>query len=138
MAHHLTMSEIDRHHRHLLTAIRTGYDTIAAAAAQGDNVRNLRDDYVHLLKTELIPHAEMEEKTIYQDGAKQPHLSTLVDAMIDEHRRIVQHIEELAQGHGPIAVVAAASRMISLLEAHFDKEDRLLLPALSERGLLAK
>lgn len=56
--------------------------------------------------------------------------------MIDEHHGIVQHINEISEAADHISLVAAASQFISLLEAHFDKENRSLLPALNARALL--
>lgn len=136
MTHELTLSEIHRHHDHLISEIRDGYRRLLKTAASGESTATLQQEYVAFLEGELLPHAMTEEETIYADGLKEAELNALVDGMKDEHQRIVALIAELKSAEGPLATVAAAAGFITMLEAHFDKENRLLLPALHARGLL--
>lgn len=136
MTHDLTLSEIHRHHDHLIEEIRAGYVAILAAATDGGSLDNEQARYVSFLESELMPHALTEEKTIYADAAKEPELKALVESMKDEHQRIIELITELKGAPSPVQTIASAAGFITLLEAHFEKENRILLPALNERGLL--
>ena len=136
MTHDLTLSEIHRHHTHLLREIEEGYARLMDGAESNKNLERERDHYVRFLTEELIPHALGEEETIYDDGAHEKDLSALVYGMTDEHQRIVALIEQLKTAKDTLHIIAAASGFITLLTAHFDKENRLLLPALNSRGLL--
>lgn len=136
MTHDLTLSEIHSHHDHLIEEIRSGYAAILAAATDGGTLETEQADYVSFLESELMPHALTEEKTIYADALNEPDLTALVDGMKDEHQRIIALIQQLKSSPSPIQTIASAAGFITLLEAHFDKENRLLLPALNSRGLL--
>lgn len=136
MTHDLTLSEIHRHHDHLIREIRTGYERIINVAASDHESGAVRDEYVRFLESQLIPHALTEEETIYQDGLEQSDLTALVDGMKDEHQRIIGLINDLRSASSETAIVAAAGGFMAMLDAHFDKENRLLLPALNSRGLL--
>lgn len=136
MTHELTLSEIHRHHSHLLREIEDGYARLLENAEANKNLSADRDHYVRFLTEELIPHALGEEETIYDDGAREKDLAPLVFGMTDEHQRIVALIERLKSAPDNLHIIAAASGFITLLTAHFDKENRLLLPALNSRGLL--
>jgi iron-sulfur cluster repair protein YtfE (RIC family) len=136
MAHELTFSEIHQHHSHLIDEIRSLHSRLVMRASTGESLIDLRDNYANFLTDELIPHAVTEEETIYLDAAREPDLESLVSAMTDEHRRIVALIDRLRGAKDPDQVMEAAGGFLALLEAHFDKEDRLLLPALNARGRL--
>lgn len=136
MTHSLTLSEIHRHHDHLIETIRTGYQRLLARSMAHEPLQTARDEYVSFLREELIPHAMTEEETIYAEGLEQSDLRLLVDGMQDEHRRIINRIDALTSAQNDAEILAAASGFFALLDAHFDKENRLLLPALNARGLL--
>jgi hypothetical protein len=136
MGHDLTLSEIHKHHDHLVRDIHQHFDSLVNAARGGDSIDIVRDRFVIYLDTELIPHALTEEETVYQDGASEADLRLLVDGMTDEHQRIIRLIGQMRAADSPAEIVAAAGGFIAMLDAHFDKENRLLLPALNSRGLL--
>lgn len=95
-----------------------------------------RDSYVEFLEGELIPHALSEEETIYVDASQEIDLTSLVAGMTDEHQRILSLINQLKSASGSADIVASASGFFTMLVAHFEKENRLLLPTLNSRGLL--
>jgi hemerythrin-like domain-containing protein len=135
VTHTLTLSEIHKHHDHLIRDIRVGYDELIAAD-DDETLIDIRDRYVRFLETELGPHALTEEETIYADGLNEKDLHALVDGMKDEHLRLIGLINELRTAPSSTHIVAAAGGFMAMLAAHFDKENRLLLPALNERGML--
>lgn len=101
-----------------------------AAAGNRADWQERREALRDWLRTELLPHAEAEEGTLYPAAADQPGGRPLVDAMVAEHQVIATLVSELA-GAGTVLDAAAAARALSaMFEAHLAKENELILPML--------
>ncbi len=100
------------------------------AAQTGAEALSARDELVAWARTELVPHAEAEEKVLYEAAVKIPALKVLIEAMIAEHRVLVGLIDSLATANHPVRAIAAAGGLRTLFETHVDKENTLVVPAL--------
>ncbi|WP_161602723.1 DUF2249 domain-containing protein [Thermomonospora catenispora] len=134
-AQQATMTAIRDHHArlartvadHALT-VRRSIDRLAPSAGP-------RAAMVDFLFAEVIPHALAEERTLYAAGAGLPGTRLLVEAMTGEHARLRELAGELREARTPGEVVGAAAALDALFQAHLEKENDLLLPALVEGGI---
>ena len=102
------------------------------AGTVGEEARRARDKLADWARTELLPHAEAEERTLYTAAAELPPLRLLVRAMVAEHRAVAELVDALEQAATPAGAAAAAGGLRAVLDVHLQKENELLLPALVE------
>lgn len=100
------------------------------AASTGTEALQARDAIVSWARAELVPHAMAEEEVLYAAAATLPAHRVLVEAMIAEHRLLASLIEAVADAGHPVTAISAAGGLHTLLDAHVDKENSLILPAL--------
>lgn len=85
------------------------------------------------LATEILPHAEAEERTLYAAAVTQARGSQLVHTLTAEHRELVGLADQLHSGdQGDTAAVAES--IATLFASHVAKENDQLLPALTSSG----
>lgn len=127
------MGTIRAHHAELATQLRERTLALVNAVRQGDDsvarVR-LHDWY----RTELIPHALAEERTLYSAAAGIESSRLLVEGMLAEHQALIGLIAELALAEEPFAAALSAASAQALFTVHLGKENDLLLPALDAAG----
>ena len=125
---------IRAHHAELAAQLGERTRAVLAAAHQGDYSvakTQLHDWY----RTELIPHAVAEERTLYSAAAEVESSRLLVEGMIAEHHALISLIAELALAEEPFAAALNAAAAQALFTVHLSKENDLLLPALDAAGL---
>ncbi|MGZ4551965.1 MAG: DUF2249 domain-containing protein [Mycobacteriaceae bacterium] len=103
-------------------------------AVRGDEYTLARDALVTWYRTELMPHAEAEERALYGPASDIDNTRLLVAGMVAEHRSLKALIDELAVAVDPITVAAAAATTHAVFVIHLSKENDLLLPALDAAG----
>lgn len=125
---------IRAHHAQLAAQLQERTAAVLAAARQGDCAAprtRLHDWY----RTELIPHAIAEERTLYSAAEKIDTTTLLIQGMLAEHQALVSLIADLALAEAPFDIALAASSAQSLFTVHLGKENDLLLPALDAAGV---
>lgn len=133
---------IRAHHLELQEGLRERVLAVEAAVRAGRDHGPAQAALRTFLDTELLPHAAAEERTLYPAGARGDS-ALLVQAMVEEHHRIVAHVEALRSAPDGLAAATAAAAIEALFEAHLWKENELLLavlvadPAVSLTELLA-
>ena len=121
LAHHDGLSDgVVRHATALRQAVRAGDGWAPAAAA-----------LVVYLAEEVLPHADAEEKSIYQAARAYPELDQPVVNMIDEHRVLADATEQLATTGSAGEAETLAATISSLFTTHVQKENEVILPLLS-------
>src|ERR1035437_395782 len=103
-------------------------------AVRGDEYTLARDALVTWYRTELMPHAEAEERALYGPASDVDNTRLLVAGMVAEHRSLKALIDEPAAAGDPITVAGAASTTHAVFVIHLSKENDLLLPALDAAG----
>lgn len=119
--HHAALRrELDEHVRALRTAVRaqTGYEQPLAALTA-------------FLTESVLPHATAEETTLYPAAAADASTALLVEAMTAEHRALTERARALAHARSAVEALAVAEGIAAVFTVHVDKENELLLPALS-------
>lgn len=89
---------------------------------------------VAFLRTELLPHAEVEDELLYT-AVRTDRTALLVRAMQDEHRMIAALIDEIECATTPMDAAVAAGALVVLCDVRIEQENVHLLPALEEAGL---
>ncbi|MBX6378926.1 MAG: hemerythrin domain-containing protein, partial [Clostridia bacterium] len=104
VAHHRAMvGELDRRVGELVRAVEAGVPHAPALAAVSE-----------YLVSDVFPHARAEEATLYA-AARGQELRSLVAAMVDEHRWLLDAARELREaGSGVAAAAAARARAAAL------------------------
>jgi hypothetical protein len=105
-----------------------------AAAAGGGPVRPVRNLLRAFLADEVAPHARAEERTLYRAARREPDASSLLQALISEHRLLASMAGGLGEPARPADTAAQAAAISALFASHVAKEDSLLLPALERSG----
>ena len=86
------------------------------------------------LAGEIFPHAEAEERTLYQAAATQARGSGLVRELTGEHRTLAYLAGHLQAGTDGRKAATTAERIATLFAGHVAKENDLLLAALTGAG----
>ncbi|MGZ4437795.1 MAG: hemerythrin domain-containing protein [Nocardioides sp.] len=114
-----------------------GLVTVVSARASRSATRHALDRLVGWCRTELVPHAEAEECTLYRPARDTEQGELLVDGMLEEHQTIYRLVDELAHEDDPVRAVALAGALEAVVTGHLAKEDEQLLPLLVHSPYIA-
>lgn len=120
--------KVEQHHAVMAGQLTTLAQHLISAVAEG-GAEHARGALASWCRDVLVPHALAEEGTLYRAAAELPELRVLVEAMIAEHRVIVDLVRELEHTDG-IRAAATGWAIKTLFEVHLAKENERLLPAL--------
>jgi uncharacterized protein (DUF2249 family)/iron-sulfur cluster repair protein YtfE (RIC family) len=120
---------VEQHHAVLAGALSTEVERLLGA---GQVWQPVRDGLVAWCRSELVPHAQAEEETLYPAAANFERGRLLVDAMLVEHGVIASLVEDLAEAPDGVRAAAAAMALLTLFETHLVKENDQLLPLLAQ------
>jgi hypothetical protein len=125
---------IIHHHAVLRRGLERRAGTLCEAVESGvpfERQMTMLRDY---LTGEIFPHAQAEERTLYQAAATQARGSELVRELTGEHHALAYLAGRLQSGAGGTEAATAAERITTLFAGHVAKENDLLLPALTGSG----
>jgi uncharacterized protein (DUF2249 family) len=122
------------HHAQLAGALAVQVEALLEAAARGDlSVAGAASDaLVGWCHAELIPHALAEEQAMYPKAREDPRARLLVDAMLAEHRDLIDLIEAIGSAPHPVRAAANGQALRALFDSHVVKENEQILPLLAE------
>ena len=80
-------------------------------------------DLVDWCRAVLVPHALVEEPTLYRAAAQRPEARLLVEAMLAEHRLIIGLVEDLEAALDAVTAAVSAGALLVVFEAHLAKEN---------------
>jgi hypothetical protein len=126
--------QIIHHHALLRRGLERRAGTLCEAVDSGvpfEWQMTILRDY---LADEILPHAEAEERTLYQAAVTQACGSDLVRALTAEHHALAYLAGRLQPGADGSEAARAAERIATLFAGHVAKENDLLLPALTGCG----
>lgn len=123
---------IEQHHARLAADLSAQVQALVSAAADGDPARaaDSRHQLVTWARRELVPHALAEERTMYPAAHQRTEARLLIDGMLDEHRWIVDLVDEVETTPEIVPAAAAARALLVIFESHLVKENELLIPLL--------
>ncbi|MEV0787936.1 DUF2249 domain-containing protein [Kribbella sp. NPDC050459] len=123
---------VERHHSELAGALVRQVEALSAAAAarRWQAADTARLGLVEWCRTELVPHALAEERTLYAEAAQREDLRLLVEAMVAEHQVIVGLVDILATTTDALRAAELARALSVLFGAHLAKENEQVLPIL--------
>jgi uncharacterized protein (DUF2249 family)/iron-sulfur cluster repair protein YtfE (RIC family) len=121
------------HHAQLAGALAVQVEALVAAAARGDRAQAdvASDALVTWCRTELVPHALAEEQAMYPSAHQDPRARMLVDAMLAEHRDLIELVDAVQAATEPVRAAANAQALRSLFASHLAKENDQILPLLA-------
>jgi hypothetical protein len=126
--------QIVHHHAVLRRGLERRAGALCEAVQSGvpfeRQLTTLRD----YLAGEILPHAEAEERTLYQAAATQARGSELVRGLTGEHHALAYLVGRLQPGVDGIEAAAVSEWIATLFAGHVAKENDLLLPALTGSG----
>jgi hypothetical protein len=127
--------QIIHHHAVLRRGLERRVGTLCEAVQSGvpfERPMTMLRDY---LVGEIFPHAEAEERTLYQAAATQARGGELVRELTREHHTLAYLAGRLRAGTDGGEVAAASEWITTLFAGHVAKENDLLLPALTISGV---
>ncbi|NMM25152.1 MAG: DUF2249 domain-containing protein [Phycicoccus sp.] len=121
------------HHAQLAGALAVQVESLVDAASRGDlpGAAAAAEALVRWCQAELIPHALAEEQAMYPKAHEDPRARLLVDAMLAEHRDLVELVEAIRNATGPVRAAASAQALKTLFDSHLVKENDQILPLLA-------
>lgn len=128
----LAARAIEQHHARLAADLSARVQALVSAAADGDPARvaESRHQLVDFARRELVPHALAEEQTLYPAAHQRTEARLLIDGMLDEHRWIIDLVDEVETTPETVPAAAAARALLVIFESHLVKENELLIPLL--------
>ncbi|GIH81264.1 DUF2249 domain-containing protein [Planobispora longispora] len=129
------LAAIHTHHGRLGRTVSDHAVTIARSIDKLQSPSARQAVLVAFCAEEVLPHAAAEEETLYRVADTLPATRLLVRAMRDEHILLRERVGELEQADTWGEIVAAAAALNALFQAHLNKENELLLPALADAGV---
>jgi uncharacterized protein (DUF2249 family) len=120
---------VEQHHAVLAGALSTHVERLLAA---GEAWQPIRDRLVAWCRSDLVPHAQAEERTLYPAAGNFDRARLLVDAMLAEHGVISELVEDLAEVMDGVRAAATAAALRALFDSHLSKENDQLLPLLAQ------
>ncbi|MHB8186186.1 MAG: DUF2249 domain-containing protein [Dermatophilaceae bacterium] len=121
------------HQAQLAGALAVQAEALVDAAARGDQpgAATAAEALVRWCLAELIPHALAEEQAMYPKAHEDPRARLLVDAMLAEHRDLVELVEAIRNATGPVRAAVNAQALRTLFDSHLVKENEQILPLLA-------
>lgn len=123
---------VEAHHAQLAGQLAALVETLLAAASNADSntvaAEVAQRRLVEFCATELMPHAEAEERALYPAAAQDTRAKLLVESMIAEHRMLRLLVDEVAATTRPVVAAALAMSLRVLFDVHLAKENELILP----------
>jgi len=125
---------VKNHHAQLAGALAVQVEALLDAASQVDphGAGAASDALVRWCHAELVPHALAEEQAMYPKAREDPRARLLVDAMLAEHRDLIELVGAIGKATDPVRVAANAQALRSLFDSHLVKENEQILPLLAE------
>lgn len=120
---------VEQHHAQLAGALAAHVERLLAVGSAWEPAR---DGLVAWCRTELLPHAAAEEKTLYPAASGFDRARLLVDAMVAEHVVITGLVDEVAGAADGVRAAAAGRALGALFDTHLVKENEQLLPLLAQ------
>jgi iron-sulfur cluster repair protein YtfE (RIC family) len=124
--------QIIHHHAVLGRGLEERAGTLCAAVENGVPHQQPLASLREYLASEIMPHAEAEERTLYQAAVTQARAGELVRALTAEHRELSSLVGRLQRPDGGPATATVAEWIAMLFASHVAKENDLLLPALAD------
>ncbi len=126
--------QIVHHHSVLRRGLEWRAGALCEAAENGDPFQQQMQSLLEYLTGEILPHAQAEERTLYQAAVTQARGSELVGQLTAEHRELVHLAGRLRPGADGAEAAAVSEQIATLFAGHVAKENDLLLPALTGSG----
>ncbi|HEY8822140.1 MAG TPA: DUF2249 domain-containing protein [Dermatophilaceae bacterium] len=127
------LEAVKDHHAHLAGALAAQVEALLDAASRGDprGASAASEALVSWCHAELVPHALAEEQTMYPKAREDLRARLLVDAMLAEHRDLIELVEAIGKATSPARAAANAQALRSLFDSHLVKENEQILPLLA-------
>lgn len=126
-------SAIVDHHAEMAGALSAKVEALLAAAGRegGSAALAARDDLARWCESDLVPHALAEEKSMYPAAQATVEGKLLVQAMLDEHRAIIDLVSEVEEATDAVRAAAAGRAVKALFDVHLAKENERVIPLLA-------
>lgn len=121
---------VRQHHAQMAGAL-TGHVSRVVEAADDAAALAARDDLVRWARHDLVPHAEAEESAMYPLAHAHAQGRLLVEAMLVEHRLIVELVQTLSRTTDRVHAAAEARALAVSFDSHLAKENDQILPLLA-------
>ncbi len=126
--------QLIHHHAVLRRGLERRVGALCEAVERGVPFERQMTTLRHYLTGEILPHAQAEERTLYQAAASQARASELVRELTGEHHTLACLAGRLRAGMDGSEATTAAEGIATLFAGHVAKENDLLLPALTGSG----
>jgi uncharacterized protein (DUF2249 family) len=123
---------VEAHHARMSGALAAHTEALVGSVARSalGAADNARRELAQWCRAELLPHAMAEEQDMYPAARATAEGRLLVEAMLGEHRVLIDLVRQLEYDTDRFGAAAAATALRTLFESHLAKENELILPLL--------
>jgi uncharacterized protein (DUF2249 family) len=121
------------HHAQLRGELDSRVAALRDAVLGGGAHEAAKDALVAFVDQHVLPHAAAEEGSIYPAAADDARVELFVDSMVLEHRELERKAQILRSADTAARALSTADGLAAVFAVHVEKENDLLLPALSKR-----
>lgn len=122
------------HHAALWSGLVERSDALTATVATSHNDVNARPTLVEFLRGDIFAHLETEEQVLYA-AARKVGAHDLVATLELDHRFMLQLVEQIDKADTALEAALLARALVVLVALRIEKEDTVVLPALTEAGV---
>ena len=126
--------QIIHHHAVLRRGLERRSGALCEAVESGVPFERLMMTLREYVAGEILPHANAEERTLYQAAVTQARGSDLVGALTAEHHALAYLAGRLRPGTDGTEAAAVSEWIATLFAGHVARVNDLLLPALTGSG----
>lgn len=122
------------HHADLWAELTARGYALIEAVGRGEEAEPERAAMLALLDDEVAEHVRTEEAMVYSI-ARGAGETALVAALELDHRALLRQVETLRKAPTAMDAALAARAVLLLFALRMEKEEKVLLPALADRGV---
>lgn len=123
-----------QHHADLWSGLARREAALVNAVATGAEHEPARAELVDFLRGEVLAHLQTEELVLY-NAARGAGAHALVATLELDHKSLLSLTEHIAQASTGLDAALSARALVMLFVLRMEKEETVLLPALSEAGV---
>jgi uncharacterized protein (DUF2249 family)/hemerythrin superfamily protein len=127
------LTEVEAHHKILVTNVNLKAKSLKRAS--DSEIITLGANLSNYFKTQVLPHADAEEETIYSKVASIEGID--LEEMIDDHRRLKVTLLDFDAENDRETKINLATQLKDLFYFHVQKENQQLIPKIFNSNILS-
>lgn len=124
------LRQVCAHHERLFRRLDALVEELITAVVDADDERTraARGNVVDYLISDLLPHADAEEDSVYPAARTIPWARAMIDELAHEHVLLNQLTQHLTSEDNPVRAATTAESLRVMFRHHITSENTVVLP----------